>query len=78
MTANVMAKIRLNLPHNSKSGTTRNSIIFIVKIMMICSIALNLGAMPVKIQAAINTSEKPMALVSKMEYSVPIIRETIC
>jgi hypothetical protein len=43
MAIKIAAKIMFNLPYNSKSGTAKNSIIFIVAIIITCKKAHSLG-----------------------------------
>jgi len=67
-----------SLPQRSKSGTTINSMTFIVAITVICVIALNFDLKRVKIQIAITVSASPIKNVSSREWSFPKILATIC
>lgn len=60
---NKNAKKALAFPQSNKSGTSVNSSIFMVAMMMICVHALNRGKMPLKIQTAMIISDTPIAFV---------------
>lgn len=75
---NKNAKNALAFPQSNKSGTSVNSKIFMVAMMMICVQALKRGKMPLKIQTAITISEMPIAFVKIEAYDSPNIRDTIC
>jgi len=72
------ATIEFIFPKSSKSGVRKNSIAFIVAIIIICVIAQNRDLILLKTQIPINTSQTPMAFVKKIACSLPKMRETIC
>ena len=74
---NINAKNAFALPHRSKSGARKNSSVFIVAMIMICTIALTLVQILVKIQMAIAISESPIKTVSIRACSFPKILATI-
>ena len=59
------AKTAFAFPHNNKSGTRKNSIIFIAAIISIWVIAFNLDAVPLKTHEAIIVSAMPIDNVSR-------------
>ena len=67
-----------SLPQSNKSGTTINSMIFIVPTTIICVIAFSFDLNFVKIQIAITVSESPIKIVNNREWSFPKIVATIC
>ena len=60
---NINAKSELNFPQSNISGTNKNSKVFIVAIIMICVIAFIFDLNRLKIQIAIQISEKPINFV---------------
>jgi len=75
---NRKANNALPLPHNNKSGTRKNSRVFIAPITRICVTALSRVFIPLKIQMAITISESPIKSVSSLACSSPKILATIC
>lgn len=71
------ANSELNFPHNKRSGTNRNSNIFIMAIMPICIRAFKRGHKLVRIQIPMQTSETPIRMVKSLACSSPKIVPTI-
>ena len=61
------AKSALNLPHNKRSGTRKNSRLFMAAITIIWVTAFNLVRIPLIIQMAIKVSESPINNVNSRE-----------
>ena len=64
-----MANRKFILPHNNKSGTNKDSNIFMVNTITNCNTTFNLDLYPDTIQIAIIISEKPMSMVISLECS---------
>ena len=74
---NRKAKKAFNFPQSSRSGTRKNSKVFIVAITTICVSAFSREQHPLKIQTAIAISETPINIVSSLAWSLPKILATI-
>ncbi len=59
----IAAKTMFNLPYSNKSGTAKNSIMFIVAIIIICKTAHHFDWILLTIHTNINTSKMPIVLV---------------
>lgn len=72
------AKTAFNFPQSNKSGARKNSIVFMVAIIRIWTVAFSLGLIPESIQTAIADSKRPIRTVSARELFSPNILATIC
>ena len=77
MRIRIDANKELYLPHNNRSGTNMNSMLFIVAITSIWTMALKRGLIPLTIHRAISISEPPISFVNRAACSLPKITETI-
>ena len=75
---NKNANKALNRPHKSRSGTRKNSSVFMAAMITIWVIAFSLDRQPLKIQTAITVSAIPISLVNNPAWASPMIRATIC